>query len=202
MVTSSRHQGFSLVEIAIALVLIGLFIGGVLKSQEMLTNAKVSRVETDLRNIPAAILAYRERYGFLPGDDPAAATRFPGHWTAADNGNGNGVITGEWNSSDNALESRKIWKHLRGAGLLKGPADGTGAAYQQPAHAFGGFIGIQQNLHNVAGSVVVFGALPGKVAQIMEVRTDDGAANAGAIQGHASQAGYVVTGSYDVAFAF
>lgn len=202
MATASRPQGFTLVEIAIALALIGLFIGSVLKSQEMLTNAKVGRLEADLRRIPQAILAYRERYGFLPGDDPAAATRFPGHWTAADNGNGNGVIGGEWNGSDNALESRKIWKHLRGAGLLKGPVNDSGAPYQQPAHAYGGLIGIQQGLHHAAGSVVVVGALPGSVAQLIEMRTDDGVANAGMIRGHASEERYVATARYDVAIGF
>ncbi|MCC7488982.1 MAG: prepilin-type N-terminal cleavage/methylation domain-containing protein, partial [Gammaproteobacteria bacterium] len=42
-----QQQGFTLVEIAIVLVIIGLMIGGVLKGQEMITNAKVSRVEND-----------------------------------------------------------------------------------------------------------------------------------------------------------
>src|SRR5690606_30009942 len=94
MVRPSRQQGFTLVEIAIVLVIIGLLIGGVLKGQEMITNAKVSKVENDYKGITAAILAYQDRYGVLPGDDPSASTRFPGTWSAADNGNGNGVVAG------------------------------------------------------------------------------------------------------------
>ena len=179
MVMQSRQQGFTLVEIAIVLVIISLLIGGVLKGQEMITKAKVSKVENDYKGITAAILAYQDRYGVLPGDDPGASTRFPGTWTAADNGNGNGAIAGAWNSTNNTLESRKIWKHLRGAGFLKGPVDGTAASYQQPAHAFGGLIGFEQGLYNLSGHVVVFGALPGNVTQILEARGDDGSPRAG-----------------------
>ena len=197
-----RQPGDSLVEIAIVLTIIGLLIGGVLKGQEMITNAKVSNVETDFRSISAAILAYQDRYGFLPGDDPSAATRFPGYWTAADNGDGDGLISGDWHATDNSLESRKLWKHLRGAGFLKGPADATAAAYQQPAHAFGGLIGVQRSLYNITGNAVVIGKVPGKIAQIMELRTDDGAASAGSIQGHGADAGYAMTAHYNLALEF
>ena len=162
-----RKQGFTLAEIAIVLVIIGLLIGGVLKGQEMITNAKVSKVENDFKGITAAILAYQDRYGVLPGDDPAAATRFPGTWSAADNGNGDGTIQGAWNSTVNTQESRKVWKHLRGAGFIKGPVDATAASYQQPSHAFGGLVGFEQGLYGLSGHVIVFGALPGNIDQIL-----------------------------------
>jgi prepilin-type N-terminal cleavage/methylation domain-containing protein len=202
MVTQSHEQGFSLVEIAIALVIIGLLIGGAFKGQEMLTNAKVRRVENDLRSISAAILAYQDRYGVLPGDDPAAATRFPGVWTAADNGNGNGVIAGAWNSDNNGQESRKIWKHLRGSGFLKGPVDATSASYQQPAHAFGNPIGFEQGLYNHSGHVIVFGKLQGTVVQVLEARGDDGNPSAGSVQGNATATAYTPKSSYDLAYSF
>ena len=197
-----RAQGFTLVEIAIVLVIIGLLIGGVLKGQEMITNAKVGKVENDYKGITAAILAYQDRYGVLPGDDPAASTRFPGTWTAADDGNGNGAIQGTWNSTDNTQETRKIWKHLRGAGYIKGPADGTEASYQQPTHAFGGMVGFEQGLYNLNGNVVVFGALPGDIDQILEARGDDGTPAGGTIQGHATQTAYHLATNYDIAFRF
>ncbi len=196
------QRGFTLVEIAIVLVIIGLLIGGVLKGQEMITNAKVSKIESDYKGVTAAILAYQDRYGVLPGDDPAASTRFPGTWVAADNGNGNGVIGGAWNSTNNAQESRLIWKHLRGAGFLKGPVDGTGASYQQPSHSFGGLIGFQQNLYNLSGHVIVFGALPGNIDQILEARGDDGSPSTGSIQGNAALTAYVINNNYDMAFRF
>jgi prepilin-type N-terminal cleavage/methylation domain-containing protein len=202
MVTPSREQGFSLIEIAIALVIIGLLIGGALKGQQMITSAKVRRVENDIKGISAAILAYEDRYGVLPGDDPAAATRFPGVWTAADNGNGNGVISGAWNSSDNSQESRKIWKHLRGSGFLKGPVDESSASYQQPAHTFGSQIGFEQGLYNLRGHVIVFGKLQGKVVQILEARDDDGNPSAGSVQASATATAYSPDKSYDLAYSF
>lgn len=197
-----RNQGFTLVEIAIVLVIIGLLIGGVLKGQEMITNAKISKIENDYKGITAAILAYQDRYGVLPGDDPSASTRFAGTWTGADNGNGNGAIQGAWNSTTNTHESRKIWKHLRGAGFIKGPVDTTAASYQQPAHAFGGLIGFERGLYNLSGHVVVFGQLPGNIDQILEARGDDNSPSRGSIQGHASQSTYNIASNYDLAFRF
>ena len=207
MVTHPRQQGFTLVEIAIVLVIIGLLIGGVLKGQEMITNAKVSKVENDFKGITAAILAYQDRYGVLPGDDPGASTRFPGTWTAADNGNGNGIVgvagpAAAWNTQNNALENRKIWKHLRGAGFLKGPVDGTAASYQQPAHAFGGLIGFEQGLYNLSGHVIVFGGLQGNVAQILEARGDDGNPSTGSVQGNGAATTYTLNTNYDTAYSF
>ncbi len=197
-----RQKGFTLVEIAIVLVIIGLLIGGVLKGQEMITNAKVSKVENDYKGITAAILAYQDRYGVLPGDDPAASTRFPGTWTAADNGNGNGVIQGAWNSTNNTQESRKIWKHLRGAGFIKGPVNTTTAAYQQPSHAFGGLVGFEQGQYNLPGHVIVFGTLQGNIAQILESRGDDGRPSTGSIQGNNAAATYNLNTNYNLAFSF
>lgn len=195
-----KQSGFTLVEIAIVLVIIGLLIGGVLKGREMITNAKIKRVENDFSGVSAAIYAYQDRYGVLPGDDPSAATRFSGTWRTADNGNGNGNISGGWSSTNNADESRKIWKHLRGAGLIAGPVDNTVASYQQPSNPFGGLIGIDLNLYNLSGHNIVFGEIPGDIAQILESRGDDGLPNGGSIQGHNSQTAYVITSRYDVAF--
>ncbi len=209
--SAARYQkGFTLVEIAIVLVIIGLLIGGVLKGQEMITNAKISKVENDFKGVSASILSYQDRYGVLPGDDPAAATRFPGTWTAADNGNGDGVIAGQAFSTNNTQETRKIWKHLRGAGFIKGPVDGTAASYQQPAHAFGGLVGFQQNVYGITGQVVAFQALPGDIAQILEARGDDGNPARGSIRGNTTApaaavpgiAAYTLTSSYFVAYKF
>lgn len=202
MKTPSRQPGFTLVEVAIVLVIMGLLIGGALKGQEMLTNAKVAKVETDYKGITAAILAYQDRYGVLPGDDPSASSRFPGLWTAADNGNGNGAIEGAWNGTSNALESRKMWKHLRGAGFLKGPVDRSMTAYQQPTHAAGGMIGFGQGMWNISGNVVVFGNVPGNVARILEARGDDGNPSRGTIQGNGTATAYTPATRYDLAYRF
>ena len=61
------QKGFTLVEIAIVLVIIGLLLGGVLKGQELITNAKIKSVTSDFDNIIAGAYAYQDRTGRLPG---------------------------------------------------------------------------------------------------------------------------------------
>lgn len=68
-----RQSGFTLVEIAIVLVIIGLLLGGVLKGQELINSAKVKNFANDFRNIPLFIYGYQDKYKALPGDDANAA---------------------------------------------------------------------------------------------------------------------------------
>src|ERR1700704_3756431 len=96
---SKRRQGFTLVEIAIVLVIIGLLLGGILKGQEMITQAKIKNVVADFSGISAAYHGYQDRYRAIPGDDPNAASR----WTNMTNpapvaGDGNGIVTGTYNN--------------------------------------------------------------------------------------------------------
>jgi prepilin-type N-terminal cleavage/methylation domain-containing protein len=195
-----KQSGFTLVEIAIVLVIIGLLIGGVLKGREMITNAKIKRIENDFAGVSAAIFAYQDRYGVLPGDDPSASSRFSGTWRAADNGNGNGNISGGWNSTNNNDESRLIWKHLRGSGLIAGPVDNTSGSYQQPSNSFGGLVGIGLNLYNLSGHNIIFSEIPGDIAQIIEARGDDGVPSSGSIQSHDSQTAYAIDARYNLAY--
>src|SRR6266851_3984505 len=94
----SGQQGFTLVEIAIVLVIIGLLLGGILKGQEMITQAKIKNVIADFSGVSAAYHGYQDRYRAIPGDDPNADTR----WTtapAAIKGSGNGVVGGTYNNA-------------------------------------------------------------------------------------------------------
>ena len=86
----SSQGGFTLVEIAIVLVIIGLLLGGVLKGQELITQAKIRNVANDINGMSAAVYGYQDRYKKFPGDDNDAATR----WTnpATESGDGNGAV--------------------------------------------------------------------------------------------------------------
>ena len=58
------------------MVIIGLLLGGVLKGQELINNAKIRRIANDLSGISTAIYAYQDRYKALPGDDSGASSRW------------------------------------------------------------------------------------------------------------------------------
>lgn len=195
-----KQAGITLVEIAIVLVIIGLLLGGVLKGQEIITNAKIKNLENDFNGITAAIYSYQDRYRALPGDDRRANTRFP-EFNTAQNGNGNGRINGAFNlginngSDDgtNTGESRLFWLHLRSASLIKGEAN-TAEIYL-PINAFSGIIGVSSDPTaspkptNMPGIYVGFSQIPLNVAVIIESRSDDNIPNKGSIQTDTSTTG-------------
>jgi len=154
-----NQSGFTLIEIAIVLVIIGLLLGGVLKGQELINSAKVKNLATDFRNIPVFIYGYQDKYRALPGDQTQASldAQFPPANTgtvctpAADDlcRTANGVIEGKWNATDIKSESYLFWQHVRLAGLAPGPTNTADANYQ-PTNASGGIIGIQSGTSDVA----------------------------------------------------
>lgn len=105
-----RHQsGFTLIEIAIVLVIIGLLLGGILKGQELITSARVRNLVSQIDGTKAAFFGFQDRYRALPGDFNLAATQVP---NATQNGNGDGQILG--------TESIALWDHLSHAGFING----------------------------------------------------------------------------------
>ena len=200
------QKGFSLVEIAIVLVIVGLLIGGVLKGQEMLTNAKLKRIESDHAGIAAAMHAYQDRFLQLPGDDDSADTRFViFNGQANINGDGDGIVSGNWIAAADT-ETSNFWKHLRAAGLVSGGGNDA----TQPTNAYGGNIGVRNGSLLLAGHVTVFGSIEGSIAAIIEARLDDGNPRTGRIQSDSTAAlmdltaastvdAYVDTGRYFMA---
>jgi prepilin-type N-terminal cleavage/methylation domain-containing protein len=192
------HNGFTLVEIAIVLVIVGLLIGGVLKGQEMITNAKLKRIESDNAGIAAAMFSYQDRYLQLPGDDSAATGRFS-VYDPADNADGAGDGTigegDDWATpvdtvwTDQDQETLKFFAHLRAAGLVPGDAkDST-----RPTNAYGGQIGIQGGALGISGHVIIFGAIEGSIAKILEARLDNNLPQSGHVQAE------LTSGSMDAA---
>ncbi len=180
----TRQTGFTLVEIAIVLAVVGLLIGGVLKSQEMIANAKLKRIESDNAGVMASVFTYQDRYLQMPGDDDRASFRFSMYSDGVNDplpadidGDGDGAINGDWVAAANT-ETANVWKHLRAAGIIPGGGDDD----TQPTNAYGGNIGLRDGSLLLSGHVVVFGSIEGPIASILESRLDDGAPASGRIQ--------------------
>ena len=139
-----KSQGFTLVEIAIVLVIIGLLLGGVLKGQELIFNARAKAIVNDLKGVQAAIFAYQDKFHAVPGDDPRPVADVNGTLSTANvagDTRGNSRISGAWNSAVATQESFLMWQHLRLANVLAGNPD-TAATDYLPVNSQGGRIGV------------------------------------------------------------
>jgi prepilin-type N-terminal cleavage/methylation domain-containing protein len=181
-----RHQsGFTLIEIAIVLVIIGLLLGGVLKGQELITQAKVKNLASDFKNTSLFIYSYQDKYHALPGDDVLAAT----HVTSATPATtpvgklGDGKIDGTWNSTTVTDESFLFWQHVRLSGIAAGVTDTTDATGYPQRNTSGGLIGVTNSTDmsivgtngNLKGSYIICsGGILGKFAKQLDVALDDG----------------------------
>jgi prepilin-type N-terminal cleavage/methylation domain-containing protein len=138
-INSRNNNGFTLIELSIVLVIIGLLVGGVLVGQDMIRNSEVTSVMSDIQKYTATIGTFKEKYQVLPGDMPNATS----YWgannntgfgctsmytattsaTSTCNGDGNGRIDATPLSHFPA-ESITLWKHLQNAGMLEGKFSG------------------------------------------------------------------------------
>ena len=119
-------KGFTLIEIAIVLVIIGLLLGGVLKGQELITGARVRNLISQQDGIKAAFFGFKDRYRALPGDYAAANTNINCGATPCNSGNGNGRI--EQATGGAIHEEILAWNHMTAAGFLNGSYTMTSGA--------------------------------------------------------------------------
>lgn len=183
-----RQQGFTLIEIAIVLVIIGLLLGGVLKGQELITSARVRNLVSTQDGIKAAYFGFLDRYRALPGDYGPTATaqaNIPG-CGACLGGDSNGQISG-------ADEPQIAWEHLSKAGFITGsytyPAAGAGASNTNtPTNPYGSqiqliFDGVYREAAADAGNArhnLKTGAnIPSDILAEVDRKIDDGLANTG-----------------------
>lgn len=141
-VTTTKYRAFSLVELSIVLVILGLLVGGVLSGQSLIRAAELRSVTTDFTRYQTAIYSFRDKYFALPGD-MTNATAFWGSagGTGSDmtcydtastdartcNGNGDGQIAGLTLPAVYS-EPNRSWQHLANAGLIEGRYTGQNVA--------------------------------------------------------------------------
>ena len=129
-----KQRGFTLIEIAIVLVIIGLLLGGVLKGQELITSAKVRNIISQQDGIKAAYFGFQDRYRAIPGDYAQAKANIK---DTAVEGDGNGII----DPKATINEAIAAWDHLSHAGFINGSytynaTESTATSPTNPYNAF------------------------------------------------------------------
>lgn len=187
-----KQSGFTLVEIAIVLVIIGLLLGGILKGQELINSARVRNMADQNSGIQAAYFGFIDRYRQVPGDWAApAAAQAIGDATVTLGGNGNGRI-------DNTLaEAAGVFSQLSKSNFLGGgftpavAAPGTEALYistvASPINAFNGPLILTRNA-GYSGTTSIrlnlhMGVnVPVSIARELDIKVDDGLPNTGVLR--------------------
>ncbi|MDP1912734.1 MAG: prepilin-type N-terminal cleavage/methylation domain-containing protein [Gammaproteobacteria bacterium] len=184
-----KQSGFTLIEIAIVLVIIGLLLGGVLQGQQLIENSRVRAAANDFDGIPAAMFSYLDRYGRLPGDDGPTATLAArgAAWSGitapvtATNGLLDAAAAGTFTG---AAENGVLFQQLRASGFIPGDPTLTGAA-ALPTNPFGGLIGLTNaavmpaGVTGLQGNKICMSNVPGSAAIALDTQLDDGVGTTG-----------------------
>jgi prepilin-type N-terminal cleavage/methylation domain-containing protein len=193
-----KQTGFTLIEIAIVLVIIGLLLGGVLKGQELITAARVRNLAAQQDGVKIAYLGFQDRYRALPGDysSTLAGANIPGPTptsgcTPASTTCQNGKID---NTTDQ--ESILAWHQLGRSGFINGSYDGVGAAtapspLNSPTNAFSGYLQLVNDLSyfDTAGAtppvvlnIKTGGNVPAAIVAELDRKIDDGLPQTGSFR--------------------
>lgn len=200
-------SGFVLVEIAIVLALVSVILVSTAHVDGVIEQARVKSLARDLEQIQSAVRSYKGRYGALPGDDPRAASRWPG--TPA--GDGNGVLSvpssvqPQYSNGVSGLaETSLFWLHLRLAGFIPGDPALSGATHP-PILAGSASLGLQAGAVGHLGIALCLGNVRGAMAEVLDLRLDDGQPAAGVVRAgstlRSASVQYSATATYTVCTA-
>ncbi len=188
------EKGFTLIELAIVMVIIGLLLGSILKGQAMIKDAKIQRIAADVNGIVAATYSYQNEYGYLPGDDPIDRVASL-NATSCTGGNGNGLF-------DTTKEYHCFWQELIGAGFMNGnPKDYASTVAKQTP--FGSRYEIKYGhspSYTKTGNYIYASFVPNNVIESLDEKYDDGKWDSGNIQSSASYTNHANENMYWFAF--
>lgn len=188
-----RQRGFTLIEIAIVLVILGLLLGAVMKGQELITSARVRNMIAQQDGVKVAFLGFQDRYGAFAGDYSFATRNVP---RAGGDGNGDGRIE----ATGSPPEVLLVWDHLANSGFINGGYTASGAASYSaatnPANAYNVFLEVihDANYFGTTPPLARTNAKTGSqipVGEMAEIdrKIDDGLAGSGAFRGSQYQGG-------------
>ena len=184
-----KQSGFTLIEIAIVLVIIGLLLGGVLKGQELIQSARTRNLISTDDGIKAAFFGFQDRFRAYPGDYSQAATNLT-CTPACTNGNGNGQIR-SIAGGDVIDEHIAVWEHLSKAGFINGNytySAGAPSATNSPVNPYAMYLVlIYDAIYDPAGgtprhNLKTGNQIPANILAEIDRKVDDGIATTGSFR--------------------